>query len=463
MNYGTAGFRSNFNDIVKISFYVGFIISLMCQKYKKNYGIMITASHNEHNDNGLKIVNNYGHMISKEEEDEIINYLLNNEKTNNIIIDKNNNYKIFIGRDTRKSSIEIFNEIEKGININNIEIVDFGLVTTPEHHFKINNNFYITSIIKLLNENNNKYNINIDCANGVGFILFDKIFKYVENKTWNSLKFINTNIEKYELLNNECGTDYFINNKNNVLNIENGIYGSIDGDGDRSIFFNVQNNKIINLFDGDTLSLIYLHYLVNYCNINETDISVIYTSYSNSAFIDFVNKKYPNVNIKCSKTGVKNCEKHAKTNCKVGIYFENNGHGTVLNNNHLNLKLLNFINPIVGDGVINIFLILILLNVMNLDFEDFNYEKYKLNNYKIKLNNKNIVNFVNDENETCLLKPDNIVIKINELIIKYNLKRIFVRKSGTENVLRVLIESNNYELNNNSFKELETYILQYSN
>ena len=114
MNYGTAGFRSNFNDIVKISFYVGFIISLMCQKYKKNYGIMITASHNEHNDNGLKIVNNYGHMISKEEEDEIINYLLNNEKTDNIIIDKNNNYKIFIGRDTRKSSITIFNEIEKG-------------------------------------------------------------------------------------------------------------------------------------------------------------------------------------------------------------------------------------------------------------------------------------------------------------------------------------------------------------
>jgi phosphoacetylglucosamine mutase len=461
MNYGTAGFRSNYKDIINISFYVGFIVSLMCHKNKKNYGIMITASHNEHNDNGLKIVDNYGHMISKEEEDEIINFILNKEKTN-VLIDNNNNYKIFIGRDTRKSSLKIFNEIEKGIGLNNIEIIDLGLVTTPEHHYKINNNFYITSIIKLLNDNDNKYNINIDCANGVGYTLFNKIFQHVENKTWNKINLINIYTDKYELLNYECGTDYFINNKNNLLNIDNGIYGSIDGDADRSIFFNVKNNKIINLFDGDTLSIIYLHYLIHYCKLTNKDIVVVYTSYSNSGFIDFINKNYLGVILKCSKTGVKNCEKHAKSNCKVGIYFENNGHGTVLNNGFLNLKLLNFINPIVGDGVINIFLILILLNVMNLDFDDFNYEKYKLSNYKIKLNKINGNNFINDENETGLLKPDYIVNKINELKITYNLKRIFIRKSGTENVLRILIEGNDYEINDNCFKELETYILQSS-
>ena len=35
-----------------------------------------------------------------------------------------------------------------------------------------------------------------------------------------------------------------------------------------------------------------------------------------------------------SKTGVKNCDKVARSYGKVGIYFENNGHGTVLKNNH---------------------------------------------------------------------------------------------------------------------------------
>ena len=57
MNYGTAGFRSNYESILNISYKIGKTVSYLCHKNKKNYGIMITASHNHYVDNGVKIVN----------------------------------------------------------------------------------------------------------------------------------------------------------------------------------------------------------------------------------------------------------------------------------------------------------------------------------------------------------------------------------------------------------------------
>ena len=39
---------------------------------------MITASHNEFKDNGVKIVNGKGNMISKDEENDLVKYVINN-------------------------------------------------------------------------------------------------------------------------------------------------------------------------------------------------------------------------------------------------------------------------------------------------------------------------------------------------------------------------------------------------
>ena len=79
MNYGTAGFRSNKDNIINISFKIGVILSYMCNIYDTNYGIMITASHNIYTDNGVKIVNGKGNMISKNEENDLVKYVINNE------------------------------------------------------------------------------------------------------------------------------------------------------------------------------------------------------------------------------------------------------------------------------------------------------------------------------------------------------------------------------------------------
>ena len=64
---------------------------------------------------------------------------------------------------------------------------------------------------------------------------------------------------------------------------------------------------------------------------------------------------------------------------------------------------------------------------------------------------------MNYDNETELIEPYAIVKKINELKEKYKLNRIFIRKSGTENILRVLIEGD--ECHIECFNELKKYII----
>jgi phosphoacetylglucosamine mutase len=439
MNYGTSGFRAISNSIIDISFKIGKTVSYLCHKNKKNYGIMITASHNHHTDNGVKIVDNNGFMITTEEEDVLIKYVITDNNILKIDNDINNIYTIFIGYDTRKSSPIILSEIISGINnYGNIKIINFGLCTTPEHHSLIIDSEYNNKILNLMEYENN-FELTLDCANGVGSILFESLLYTSRNVSWDSIFLTNNNYNNYELLNEKCGTDYYINNINNIFELENGLYAAVDGDADRSIFFTIKEYKIENMYDGDYLSLIYLKYLVNFCKVEQSNICVVYTSYSNTGYIEYLKKNYDQINIKCSKTGVKNCDKIARNENDFGIYFENNGHGTFLNNKSNNVGLLNYANNIVGDAVINIFLVLCILTEMKMKFENFLFYKYKLSNYKIH-NVKNIHDYINDEYEIILIHPINIVEKINKLIIKYGLIRIFIRKSGTENVLRILIE-----------------------
>ena len=53
LKYGTSGFRFRVSIILSIAYKIGRAISGM----EQNIGIMITASHNSHLDNGIKIVN----------------------------------------------------------------------------------------------------------------------------------------------------------------------------------------------------------------------------------------------------------------------------------------------------------------------------------------------------------------------------------------------------------------------
>lgn len=62
LGYGTAGFRANASLLTRASFRVGLVVAMRARGVGK-CGIMVTASHNHHVDNGVKIIEPDGSML----------------------------------------------------------------------------------------------------------------------------------------------------------------------------------------------------------------------------------------------------------------------------------------------------------------------------------------------------------------------------------------------------------------
>ena len=59
MRYGTSGFRDHHKRILAIAERIGIAMARLSAREYKSYGIMITASHNHCDDNGVKIMDEH--------------------------------------------------------------------------------------------------------------------------------------------------------------------------------------------------------------------------------------------------------------------------------------------------------------------------------------------------------------------------------------------------------------------
>ena len=103
---------------------------------------------------------------------------------------------------------------------------------------------------------------------------------------------------------------------------------SFDGDADRVVFYCLRNEFV--LLDGDKIAVLaadFLNELLKEAGENDVKLGIVQTAYANGAAHDYVISK----GIECpyAKTGVKYCH-HAAEMFDIGVYFEANGHGTVL-------------------------------------------------------------------------------------------------------------------------------------
>lgn len=447
-HYGTSGFRFKIEIILLIAQTIGKAISIISQEKNKYLGIMITASHNDSTYNGVKIIDFNGQLLSKYYEDQfvkIVNSDFNYSK-------KERNCKILIGYDTRPSCQLIQDLIISGCNQidTSPDIMVLGLVSTPQMHYMTyqkNNqlkdnyfDFYKFHKIPISN-------IYVDCSNGVGFHILNQINSMIQNHTF-KIKMINTNINNSNLLNYNCGSDYVCNQKKlpeNALDIPNGhLIASLDGDADRIVFY-FKDEENLKILDGDKIISLICIYLKK-IGINDTSLSIgiIHTAYSNRKFIKFINNL--GFNTYCVPTGVKHLHSKAKQ-FNLGIYFEANGHGTVLFNiknieQFPELKKLSLIfNQFIGDGISDLFAISYILNSLAFSYQDW-YDLYKPNfskHGKIKVKNKEI--FLCNKDESEILQPVFIKEQINNLMSLFFDSYIFIRPSGTEDVIRYYIES----------------------
>jgi phosphoacetylglucosamine mutase len=154
-----------------------------------------------------------------------------------------------------------------------------------------------------------------------------------------------------------------------------------------------------------------------------------------------------------TKTGVKHLH-HAAQEFDVGIYFEANGHGTVLFSPTYHkvaalakttcpaLEILpRLINPAVGDAVSDLLLVDALLKHYRWTLKEWNalYTDLPSRQLKISVKDRSVVKC--NDNETKCIAPITLQPALEQLMSMTKNSRTFCRASGTENVVRVYAEA----------------------
>lgn len=371
ISYGTAGFRDKAKYLGSIVMHTGILASLRSRhQASAAVGIIITASHNPNDDNGVKIIDVTGEMLTMNWED-FATKLANCQRPDETIamvndfatkmsIDLSESVKsnVVIARDTRTSGSVLSTAGKNGASLlcSPNDLVDFGILTTPQLHFIVrctNQPSYgvaselgyytkfgsaFKSLVSLRSEVNKNYqsSLTVDCANGVGSLKLQQLLDHISSESLNlNVKLENTDIFTPEKLNNKCGADFVkLNCKppKGFVHQTNVKYVSFDGDADRIIYYYLDSQFNFHLVDGDKIAILFCHFVSDLLKAtglkNELSFSLVQTAYANGASTIYAQEKLK-LTTHCVPTGVKHLHHQAKQS-DIAVYFEANGHGTIL-------------------------------------------------------------------------------------------------------------------------------------
>ena len=350
-------------------------IPFLIKKFKIYSGIMISASHNPPEYNGIKIFDHFGNKINKNKERQIESYL---NKINSSLILRNQN-----------DIVENFNLLD----------------------------LYKQSLIESIGNNNlNGMKIILDTCHGSASVFAENIFKQLGAR----VNVINNNIDGSKI-NVRCGSTCLEPLKKAIKEFNAEIGFSFDGDADRVIGMDSEEN----ILDGDHILFLWGRELIKEKNLSRN--LLITTVMSNLGFEKAWNE-LGGILIR-TPVGDKFILKEInKQNADLG--GEQSGH------------ILSKINNYSGDGMLTAIQIANLCKKKNLILRDllktsFRGFPQKLTNIELKSNDKIFKDLI-EKNINKLIKEklDNISEPC----------RIFARNSGTEEVLRILVEAENKKL-----------------
>lgn len=515
LSYGTAGFRADASILKSTVHRVGILAALRSLKTQSVVGLMITASHNKVTDNGVKIVDPSGGMLTQEWEPfadqlasaqtpeaflSLITEFVEKEK---IPLDGVQSAEILLGRDTRPSGESLLEAAKQGISsILGAIALDLGILTTPQLHWmvrarnkgmkatepayfeQISNSF--RCLVDLIpNETKSSKMDNtvvVDGADGVGG---EKLEVLKTMLTSLVIEVRNTG-KGGGLLNDGVGADYVQKEKvvpRGFCSNDVGLRcASLDGDADRLVYFSLptSSSRKIDLVDGDKILSLFALFIKEQLSILTKEgtekldnsyharLGVIQTAYANGASTDYL--KESGLEVIFTPTGVKHLHEKA-AQFDIGIYFEANGHGTILfseswlswleaRNNELGLasegseqqkaalRLLSvskLINQAVGDALSCLLLVEVVLQHKGWSIHKWNelYQDLPSRQLKVKVVDRTAVATANAE--TVAISPPGIQEAIDAETAKYPKGRCFIRPSGTEDVIRVYAEASTQE------------------
>ena len=229
------------------------------------------------------------------------------------------------------------------------------------------------------------------------------------------------------------------------------------------MYYFIDKDETFRLLDGDriaTLAALFIGDLIKNSGMTEKlKIGVVQTAYANGASTEYI-ASHLRLPITCTNTGVKHLH-HAATKFDVGVYFEANGHGTVIFSD-IAMKRINkfspqtpaqasaletlramtqLINQTVGDALSDLLMVEVILAHKGWSPKEWDLTYTDLPNrlVKVEVEDRNIFRAVDAERR--LESPPGLQIRINQLVGKYKNGRGFARASGTEDAVRVYAEA----------------------
>ena len=357
------------------------------------------------------------------------------------------NVKVIIGNDGRESSDMLVAALKAGLYSLGVSVLDAGLIPTPGISYLVgyykmdagimvtaSHNSYEYNGIKIFDSKDygdylleclNKYNpdinlsslnIGIDTSNGAA----SKVSEYIYSKLGCNYHIIN-NKPNGTNINDNCGSmhpevlkDYIIKNK-----LDGGV--CYDGDADRSIFI----DELGNIIDGDYIMSIIGLDLKKKEKLNNN--TIVGTVMNNLGFINFC--KENKINFIATKVG----DRYVLEELKLGSFSlggEQSGH----------IILKDYANT--GDGELTS---LILFSILASSSSTLS----KLSNIMTKYPQVLINVKISNDKKSDYYMNDKIKEKISEIeTILDSSGRVLVRPSGTEPLIRVMLEGKDLKVIN---------------
>ncbi|KAH1277302.1 hypothetical protein KXW98_003873 [Aspergillus fumigatus] len=493
--YGTAGFRMKADLLNTVVYAVGLLATLRSKKLSGQWiGVMVTASHNPAEDNGVKLVDPMGEMLEAEWEayaTKLANAPLENigdvydELVKEIDVSMENPARVVFARDTRASGSRLIGVLSAALTATEAEFIDMKFMTTPQLHYVVRckntlgtqyeygepteQGYYeklAAAFKRVMRGVKVKGSLTVDCANGVGGPKLRELIKYLPEDTGLDIKIVNDDVINPDSLNFECGADYVKTKQRAPPSSKASILdrcASLDGDADRIVYYFLDEGNVFRLLDGDriaTLAASFIGDLARSAGIaQKLKIGVVQTAYANGSSTEYIEKvlKLPSV---CTNTGVKHLH-HAAMRFDVGVYFEANGHGTItFSENALKTikntepqspaqqrsleclqALTDLINQAVGDAISDMLLVEAILAHKGWTPKEWlaTYTDLPSRLVRVEVADRSI--FKAYDAERKLESPPGLQAKIDSLQSRYNKGRSFARASGTEDAVRVYAEA----------------------
>ena len=373
----TAGFLSYGANVKQLGVIPTPGVAYLTKRLKADASVVISASHNTYDFNGIKYFSNKGMKIPDEIEEEIED-IMDSGRLDELTAHSD---KIGVAED-RQDLIEEYIFFFRKIFEENLENLD-------------KENFVV----------------GLDVANGATYKVAEQVFKKLG---------IN-----YEIINNEpnginindnCGSTHIEGLKELVMQKHLNLGIAYDGDGDRCLAVDENGHDI----DGDMILAIFANYLKEKGKLKKD--TVVATVMSNLGLKKFALNN--NLNFEATKVGDRYVlEKMLKEGYNLG--GEQSGH----------IILLDY-NP-TGDGILTSLMLIEIMLEKQAKLSELSkvIKKYPQVLINVKVNNDKKKNYETDEEIQKLVKELQEEFKDNG--------RVLVRASGTEPIIRVMIEGEN--------------------